>query len=436
MTSGNSIWDRIALIRPLQHRNFRFLWLGSILSYLSGQLTMLAFPWLVLKLTGDPLAMGAVLAVSGIPRAIFMVVGGAMADRYSARSVMMWTSLVRFFLMLLLATLVYTQSVEMWMIFVVAFCFGTADAFYWPASTSILPKILPAEELPAGNSLQQGLGQLSQIVGPVIGGLIIAFFAASGPAAQTYAIADLLGISVAFFIDAGALLISFFAIGFIRMSEPPEVQGRLSFKSAFASIQEGLISAWEDPPIRMMALMFAFFSIFFRGPYIVGIPVLCDQRFVEGALSFGFIGSAFGVGALIGMILAGSLRKPPDHLLGMLIILDIVALGLGFIVYALAENIETMMLFSAVTGLTDGYMSVLVVSFIQLRVPGQLLGRVMSVIMLFNIGMLPISAAIAGGLIRVSLEGVFIGAGSIMIVMAVTMFSNTNLRRLGLPMNA
>ncbi|MFT5102051.1 MAG: MFS family permease, partial [Planctomycetaceae bacterium] len=180
MTGGNSVWERIALIRPLKYRNFRFLWLGSVLSYLSGQLTMLAFPWLVLKLTGDPFAMGAVLAAAGIPRAVFMVVGGAMTDRYSARSVMMWTTLVRFILMFILATLVYTQSVDMWMIFIVAFFFGAADAFYWPASISILPKLLPAEDLPAGNSLQQGLGQLSQIIGPVLGGLIIAYFAATG----------------------------------------------------------------------------------------------------------------------------------------------------------------------------------------------------------------------------------------------------------------
>ncbi|MFT6015033.1 MAG: MFS family permease [Candidatus Azotimanducaceae bacterium] len=436
MTGGNSVWERIVLIRPLKYRNFRFLWLGSVLSYLSGQLTMLAFPWLVLKLTGDPFAMGAVLAAAGIPRAVFMVVGGAMTDRYSARSVMMWTTLVRFILMFILATLVYTQSVDMWMIFIVAFFFGAADAFYWPASISILPKLLPAEDLPAGNSLQQGLGQLSQIIGPVLGGLIIAYFAATGAEAQTFQIADLLGISVAFYIDGIALGISFVAISLIRMLEAPAPEGRLSFDSAFASIKEGLVAAWQDPPIRMMALMFAFFSIFFRGPYVIGIPVLCNERFAEGALSFGFIGSAFGVGALLGMILAGSLRKPPDHLLGMLIILDIFALGLGFIVYALAENIETMMMFSAVTGLTDGYMSVLVISFIQLRVPGNLLGRVMSVIMLFNIGMLPLSAAIAGGLIRLSLEGVFIGAGSIMIVIALAMISKPNLRRLGLPVGA
>lgn len=424
----NISWlDRIGLIRPLRVRNFRYLWFGSILSYISGQLATIAMPWLVLKLTGDPLAMGLVFAVAGLPRAVLMMVGGVATDRFSSRTVMLWTNVLRCVFVFILATLVYLQVVEMWMVLVLAFLFGASDAFFWPASIAILPKMLKDEDLPAGNALQQGLGQISQMIGPVLGGFIIAAFADP----DQYEIADLFGIAIVFYIDAIALAVSFIAIAMINMSVKP-ASDDLSIASALASLKAGLKATWDDTPIRMMALIFAFFSIFFRGPYLVGIPVLADARFVEGALSFGLIGSAFGVGALIGMVIAGSSRPPPEHRLGLLIIVDIMVLGGSFFAYALAQNIETMMLFSGVSGLTDGYMSVIIITFIQRRVTGDLLGRVMSVIMMFNMGLLPLSAAVAGALIRWSLEGVFLGAGAAMMLTTVFLLSQRNLRQLGL----
>jgi MFS family permease len=84
--SGFSL-AKIGLLKPLSVRNFALLWAGSVVSYIGAQLTLIAFPWLVLKLTGDALAMGTVLALASIPRAVFMVFGGAFTDRFSPRTV-------------------------------------------------------------------------------------------------------------------------------------------------------------------------------------------------------------------------------------------------------------------------------------------------------------------------------------------------------------
>ena len=213
MTDNTTLPRGTNLFQPLFVRNFRLLWLGSVLSFMGGQLTLIAFPWLVLKLTGDSLAMGAVLAVAGIPRAVFMLFGGAVTDRFSALTVMIWTNWFRLVLMFGLALLLYTGMIEMWMVFVVAFIFGIADAFYWPASSAIMPKVLPVELLPAGNSLQQGLGQLSQMLGPVLAGIIIAIFSEG----QESDLADLLGISVVFFIDG---------IGSVSYTQSPSPRDR------------------------------------------------------------------------------------------------------------------------------------------------------------------------------------------------------------------
>ena len=109
----------LKFFRPLAIRNFRLLWIGSALSMLGGQLTMIAFPWLVLRLTGDSFAMGAVLAASGVPRALLMIFGGAFTDRFTPLRMLIWMNWIRMALMLILATLVFTGTIEMWMVFAV-----------------------------------------------------------------------------------------------------------------------------------------------------------------------------------------------------------------------------------------------------------------------------------------------------------------------------
>lgn len=428
MTSDLPPSASLRFFQPLKIRRFRLLWLGSILSFIGGQLTLIAFPWLVLTMTGDPLAMGGVLAVAGIPRALFMLFGGALTDRFSALTVMICANWVRLVLMFGLSALVYSGAIEMWMVFVIAFIFGSADAFYWPASSAIVPKLLPTELLPAGNSLLQGLGQISQMLGPVLAGIIIASFAAE----NNSGIADLLGISVVFLMDGCGFVVSLIALSLIRFNAEPGVREPFRWSGIIASILEGFQTTWNDMPLRVIVIMFAIFSLFFRGPYLVGIPFLADTRFEDGALAYGLIASAFGVGALIGLVLAGSIPKFPEKYLGLMVLVDFIVLGSGFIAYALTDHVEVAMFFSALGGITDGFMVVLLISWLQVRVPINLLGRVMSVIMLFNMGLTPITAAVAGALIRWSLYWVFMGAGCILIGLSILGLMIPVVRQLGL----
>ena len=140
----------LKFFRPLTIRNFRLLWIGSALSMLGGQLTMIAFPWLVLRLTGDSFAMGAVLAASGVSRALLMIFGGAFTDRFTPLRMLIWMNWIRMALMLILATLVFTGTIEMWMVFAVAIVFGAADAFTWPALQRYFTSITAARTVSSG----------------------------------------------------------------------------------------------------------------------------------------------------------------------------------------------------------------------------------------------------------------------------------------------
>ncbi|HFQ92712.1 MAG TPA: MFS transporter, partial [Anaerolineae bacterium] len=120
-------------------RNFKLLWLGEAVSLIGDQFYLLSLPWLVLQMTGDALTVGSILALAGIPRAIFMLVGGALTDRFSPRTIMLVSNILRLGLISLLAVLVIGGIIQLWMLYIFALLFGLADAFFYPAQSSIVP---------------------------------------------------------------------------------------------------------------------------------------------------------------------------------------------------------------------------------------------------------------------------------------------------------
>src|SRR3954468_1811368 len=125
---------------PLSVRNFRLLWIGEGISLLGDQFYMIALPWLVLQLTGSALALGTVMALASIPRALFLLVGGALVDRFSPRSVMLASNFARLVLVVLLSALVLTNTIQIEMLYAFALAFGLADAFYFPGQSAIIPQ--------------------------------------------------------------------------------------------------------------------------------------------------------------------------------------------------------------------------------------------------------------------------------------------------------
>ncbi|HJN52593.1 MAG: MFS transporter [Pseudomonadales bacterium] len=418
----------IPILRPLAIRNFALLWSGSFISMVGDQLTLIAFPWMVLKLTGDPLAMGTVLALAGIPRALFIVFGGAITDRFSARTIMFWSNIGRMMLMVILCYLVFSDSISLWMIYLTALLFGVVDAFFWPASSAIVPQLVDEERLHAANALIQGTAEMSVMAGPFVAGLVIAVFSVE-PAGGAV---DLTGIAMVFGIDTVTFMVSAITLAMIRLQPVRQDDAPFSIQAMLELVYAGFRAMWQDVPLRILTLVFMIFTLFWRGPYLIGIPVLCDSRFPEGALAYGMIGSAFGVGAFIGTVAGGSLPKPRDEWLGILVLADTLILGTSFLVYAVTPTVVWAALMTTVCGVLDGYLIVILISWIQLRVPTELMGRVMSMIMFFNAGLAPVSAALAGAFIAWSLTGVFVIAGISLVLLSLLGFCFPVTRRMGI----
>ena len=416
------------MLKPLKSRNFRLFWLGESASLLGDQFFLIALPWLVLKLSGDAFAVGAVLAVAGIPRAMFILLGGALTDRFSARSMMLWSNVVRMLLVSFLAAIVLLGSVELWMLYVLALVFGIADAFFFPAQAAITPTLVPPEQLLEANSLVMGTAHLSLMVGPAAAGLVIALLAGTS---DPTGMEDVFGIGVAFAVDGLTFLVSAVTLWLMKVPQLPEVTDKAI--GVFRSIGIGLSGIWGEPKVRAVFMMIAMIHLVGTGPFAVGIPVLADTRFPQGATALGIIVSAEGGGALLATLLVGLLPKMPQRYLGWLLPLATIPFGIGLILYAYAGTMMEAAVIAFCIGASFGFVGIQFTTWLQQQIPKPLMGRTMSLVMFAGMGMAPISSALAGVLIDVSIVGLFVGAGVVMVIANILALFHAPLRNLGVP---
>jgi MFS family permease len=388
-------------------RDFRLLFAGTTTSLLGDQFALIATPWLTLQLTGDPLALGIVLALEGFPRALFMLLGGAVTDRLSPRMVMLVSDFIRLALTGLMALAIFMGSVQMWMVYVFALGFGLVAGFAVPAGNSIVPMLVAEEDLQAGNSIIMGGSQLIQFVGPTIAGILIGRYSTSS-----------LGTGLAFGIDALSFAVSAVCLWVMRGGGKPVSDGNQK-ESVWASILVGVKYLWNDEPLRTLFLILAAVNFFFTGPLLVGIPVLADQYLPEGAVAFGLLMSAFAGGSLIGILLAGILPRPKGKGMSAFLILLLLSFGvsLGFFGFIRSTWLDFALML--LLGAGNGYVAILMFTWMQTNTPKDMLGRMMSMVILAGNGLVPISQAISGAAIKWNLEILFVSAGALVVLVAL-----------------
>jgi hypothetical protein len=404
----------------LGNRNFRLFWIGEGVSVLGDHFYMVALPWLVLQLTGDALAMGTVLALSAIPRALLMLVGGALTDRFSPRSLMLVSNAARFLLVSILTGLVFAGRVEMGMLYTLAILFGIADAFFYPAQSSMTPQLVKKEHLQIANSITQGTMMLTMLAGPVVAGVLIA---ALGDGHSESA--NMLGIAAAFGLDAFTFLVSLTTLLLIK-TQPVEAVG--ANENILESIRSGLSFAWNDIPLRAFFLVVAAVTFFFNGPFNIGVPLLADTRFPEGAVAYGTILSTWGLGSLIGMALAGMLPRPNPKRTGTILLMLVSMMGIGLALLGVSTSTFFAAAMGLVLGALNGYINVFFMTWVQSRAPKAFIGRLMSLLMFASTGLFPISMAISGAASRVDVTILLTVSGGIVTLLGILMTLNPIVR--------
>jgi MFS family permease len=394
------------------NRDFRLYWIGQSISMLGDQFHNIAAVWLVLLLTADPLALGAVLALIGIPQAIFSLFGGAVIDRFSPRRVMVFADLARLFLTAYLAAKIFTGTLELWMIFVYAFVTGAMLGIFGPASSSIIPRILPEKDLQNGNLVIQGSARLIGILGPILAAGFIAAFPD-----------EYLGIAILIALDSITFIASIITLWLMhtggKMAAP---EGKINFSAVMSSTREGLSYVSNTPSLYFLFLMVSVAGFAFTGPLMVGIPYLAETRFPEGVAAYGIILSGFAAGNLLGILLSTRLPAPGKKRLHVLLAAIFIAFGIGLAALAWVSTAWPAAFDLFIMGLLNGYILILVLTGLQRNTPQEILGRVMSTAIFANMALIPFSQAISGAVLRWNTEILFLGASALLIGAAIYIY--------------
>jgi MFS family permease len=379
---------------PLRERNFRMWWAGWTISLFGDQFYLVALPWVVLQLTGSAVAVGTILMAVAIPRAVLMLIGGALTDRISPRKILMSAATARAIFVAVIGALLWLRVLHIWELYVLGFAFGVADAFSMPAGSTFLPSLVKREQLVAANSVFQTTAQLTTIGAPAPAGIVI----------------KVLGTAWAFFIDAISFL---FIVGALwRLPDPPRAQAATARPPVWRSILDGIAYVRRDVPLRSLMLLAAMLNFCTGGPMGVGLPYLTKVKF-GSPTAYGIVISAAAAGGLLGALLAGvwKIRRR-----GLLLLCACVVISIGLGSMGLLSHLwmiaAVLLLLSGSAGLANVHIA----SWIQQRVDPTVRGRVLSVLMFSVLGLIPVSLAVAGLLIAWNMKWMFILAGACMLL--------------------
>jgi MFS family permease len=317
------------------------------------------------------------------------------------------------------------ELIQLWMLYLLALLFGVVDAFFFPAQSAIVPQMVSKENLQIGNSVIQGTAQLSRFGGPILAGLLIVLLGSGNGGAENMPGLD--GIAFAFGIDAATFLVSAITLMLIQM---PVGEGKAEAQreNVWLAIRSGLENIWNDLGLRNLFFLIVGINVLVNGPILVGIPVLADTRFIEGASAFGFIMSGYGGGNLLGTILAGVLPRPPGKYFSMLLLVMIGVMGIGIFLFGFVTSTTLAVIIGLVMGIANGYVSILFITWLQNRTPQAMLGRVMSLLMFAAMGLNPISMALSGFFFNLNVPDTFMAAGILMSLLVVVGALNTDVR--------
>jgi len=311
---------------------------------------------------------------------LLVLVGGALADRYDRRKLMIWADLIRALAVGALGILSIAGVLELWHIIVLIGFVGLGDAFFNPASSAIVPDIVPEHDLAQANSLLATLRPLMiRLLGPAAAGFIIAMF----------------GNGAAFLVDAGSFAVSMVAIAAIRHRHQ-FVEGEHGVRQTISQIADGLRYVRSKPWIWATLISAMLSLLVFLGPVEVLVPYLVRNQLELGPEALGAIFAAGGVGAIL-MALAIGARGLPRRRVTVMFFSWSIGVAL-MAIYGLMTDLWQGLVAAFVVNAFFQLGEVIWVTMLQQNVPRHLLGRVTSLDWLLSLGLVPLSYAITGPL--------------------------------------
>ena len=367
-------------LRAFRHRNYRLFFGGQLISLIGTWMQSVAQAWLILTLTNDPFMLGLVSAIQWLPVLFLGLFGGIVADALPKRRTLIATQVSMMALAAILGVLVQLEAIEIWMILVIAFLLGLANAVDMPVRQAFAVEMVGRDDVVNAVALNSAMFNMARIVGPAVAGLCIAAF----------------GLAAAILLNAASFLAVIVGLLIMRdeeLASPPLLPRPRSVRAVGANLAEGLRYVRATPLVLMATLVVGVVSTFAMN-FNVLVPPYARDVLGQKADGLGFLMATMGIGSLVAALtLARAGRPSPWAIVGGALLLGIAEIAAGF---AQAYALGLGLLF--LVGLGGVGMTATANTTIQLVVPDQLRGRVMAIYLTVFAGATPIGGLFAGGL--------------------------------------
>lgn len=362
-----------------RHRNYRIFFTGQLVSLAGTWMQNVALAWLVIELSGSPLAIGALAFWRFVPFTIFGLVAGVVADRIESRKLVMATQAAAMAISVALAVVTLTGTATLPIVYVLAALGGVALAFDAPGRQSLTFQMVGPRELPNAVALNSGLFNGSRVIGPAIAGLVIAA----------------VGTGLCFVLNAVSFLAVLTALALVREDElHPVTKDRGA--TIIGGLRRATSHAWNDPQLRLiLSVVTVVATVGFN--FHVLVPLLAADTLHVGPEGFGLLSATFGAGALVGALATATFRAASWRLFAIgTASFGVLALALAPVQNAL---LAAVLLFGI--GVSFTLFTANANALVQLAAPDYLRGRLIGLYLFAFLGLAPVGGLLAGWLATV-----------------------------------
>jgi len=358
--------------------NYRVYFFGQMVSLIGTWMQTTGQAWLVLKITGSPLALGTVTTLQFLPMTMFILFGGVVADRVPKRKLLIITQALALVQASIMGFLVVTDTVQLWHIYVLATMLGLINAFGNPVRQAFVVELVGKEQLVNAVALNSSIFNAARILGPAAAGLAIGFT----------------GLATAFFINALSFVAVLVAYAIMKPADFYPVQKRATAgRNMFAQVGEGFRYAYGMPSVMYLLILLAFIGTFGYN-FTVVIPLVAEFVLHVGPAKFGLLTSCMGVGSLFSALAIAGSGRASSRVFHIAVI--------GFVLTFGGTAASPWFYLTAglyvVQGITNIAFTTTINTSLQLQVPDELRGRVISIYQLLLAGSTPIGGWFTGQL--------------------------------------
>ncbi|HDA0342684.1 TPA: MFS transporter [Staphylococcus aureus] len=345
----------------LFNKNFTFYLIGIAFSNIGSAFTTFVFPLMILKLTGSAFQVGIVSALSFIPYAILGLPAAALIDRLNKKTIMKCADIIRLISYLSIPVLSFYNMLSIFQIYVVAIISGIGLVFHSISEVSIIPSIVKEEDLASANSYIYATQNVSEFLGPIIGGLL-----------YTY-----MGYSILIFIDSMTFLLSFFSLILIKIETKSIFnQEKLSGKNFLSDVKVGFDYLLSNSTIRVMAVVVSLSNLIIS-PYYIYIVMFVKEDMNQSSQALGLVLGISSLGALIGSLSASFLLKLFNF--GKLIVIILFLDTIFRLMLPFSTYIFILIPLLGLTYMTQSILNIAIITLRQKKCSEHMLGRVNSV---------------------------------------------------------